>query len=316
MCSLIIPVYKSTLSLESIAEQVSELEKKVTYQFELIFVNDSPDFPETVKTLSRLTNTYKNVSVISLRKNQGQHMALLIGLSKATGRYLITMDDDLQHPVDEIPKLVSAIQENEKLDILFAVPKPNQKNQRFWRNAGSYLAHKINTLFLGNPKQIRTSAFRIMRREIRDVIVKNYNAMPSVSSLLMHATNKAGNIEVEHKPRAYGESHYTLYKLISLSLNNIIHYTAGPLKALGAIGFLGFLFSIGLIISTLMRRIFWDISFPGYASTVILISFFGGLNLLAVGIIGEYLIRIIKEQQKWSLDDHIASIHQTEKEFH
>lgn len=304
-CSIVIPVYRSTTSLDVITEEIIELEKHINKRFEIIFVNDSPDFAETVNKLEIIENKYEGVRVITLRKNVGQHIALLVGLRHARGEYLITMDDDLQHPVNELPKLLQAIQDIKKPDAVFAVPGYANKKHSLWRNAGSYLLNKVDSFFLKKPKNLKKSPFRIMRKEIKDVIVKNHNAMPSVSSLLINATGDIINIKVEHNQRAFGKSHYTFTKLISLTLNNIIHYSSLPLRILGIIGMFGFIFSFVFILFTLVQRLFLGISFPGYASTVILISFFGGLNLLAIGIIGEYLIRIIKEQQKWDLDDYI-----------
>ncbi len=308
-CSIVIPVYKSTNSLEIIADDVNKLGKESeSTHFELIFVNDSPENTETVSMLQKISESYGNVRVITLHKNIGQHLALLIGLKHAVGEYIVTMDDDLQHPVGEVPKLLDAIMANDKPDAVFGVPGYANKKHSLWRNAGSYILNRIDSFFLAKPKNLKKSPYRIMTSEIKDVIVKNYNAMPSISSLLINATSNIKNIKVDHHKRAFGKSHYTFRKLISLTLNNVIHYSSLPLKVLGTIGLLGFIFSVFFIIFTFIQRLFMGITLPGYASTVILISFFGGLNLLAMGIIGEYLIRIIREQQKWGLDDHIKRI--------
>lgn len=308
-CSIVIPVYKSSKSVEILVEQIFELGQQLQQSFEIILVNDSPFFLDTVQTLKGLSEKYPSLITITLRKNQGQHVALLVGLKKATSHYIITMDDDLQHPVKEIPKLLSAMKENENIEVVFAVPPLSQKKHSLWRNIGSYLINnKADSFVSGAPKNIRKSAFRIMAKDVKDIILKNYSAMPAVSSLLVNATAQVANVEVEHNERMYGKSQYNLRKLISLTLNSIIYYSAWPLKALGGLGVFGFSFSVVFILLTLVRKLFWGISFPGYASTVILISFFGGLNLLAVGIIGEYLIRILREQQKWDLDDYIKEV--------
>lgn len=308
-CSIVIPVYKSTKSIETLVEQIVELGKQIEQTFEIILVNDSPFYLDTVHTLKGLSKKYPSLITITLRKNQGQHVAILVGLKKAAGKYIITMDDDLQHPVKEIPKLLSAIKEDENVEVVFGVPPLSQKKHSLWRNIGSYFINSQADFFIKNaPKNIRKSAFRIMTKEVKEIVLKNYNAMPALSSLLVNATSQVINIEVEHNERAFGKSQYTLRKLISLTLNSIIYYSAWPLKTLGGLGVFGFSFSMIFILYTLLRKLFWGISFPGYASTVILISFFGGLNLLAVGIIGEYLIRILREQQKWDLDDYIKEI--------
>lgn len=305
--SVIIPVYKSSKSLETIAKQFSELEAETGYKFELIFVNDSPFYLETNKTLKILEKSYENVRAIFLRKNQGQHKALLVGISKATGDFLITMDDDLQHPVQEVPKLIKGIQNNKDIEAIFAVPNYKEKKHSLCRNAGSFLLTKVDTVFLKKPQGLVKSSFRIMTRDLAEVIVKNYNSTPAVSSLIISATGNIKNIKVKHNSREYGVSNYSTSKLISLTLNNIIQFSSLPLKLVGLVGLCGFILSILFILIMFARKIFIGIDYPGYTSTVTLISFFGGLNLFAVGLIGEYLIRIIKEQKKEDLESLIKN---------
>jgi polyisoprenyl-phosphate glycosyltransferase len=303
--SIVIPVYKSSQSLEIIVSEVNELQNKLGCTFEIIFVNDSPFQLETSQTLQRIGKNNLNTKILTLRKNQGQHLAILVGLTHAKGKYIITMDDDLQHPVKEIPKLIAAMDENPTIEAIFALSDYKNKKHRLWRNVSSFLLNKIDTFFLKKPKGIMKSAFRIMTFELAQALTTNYNAMPSIPSLIVYTTHNIMNIEVEHMPRQFGKSNYSLSKLISLALNNLIHYSSLPLKIMGIIGFLGFFFSVFFIAIILVKKLFFNINFPGYASTVTLISFFGGLNLFAVGIIGEYLIRIIKEQQKPGLESLI-----------
>lgn len=300
--SIVVPVYKSTRSLEILTQEIAALQNEIDTNFELIFVNDSPFFLETNKVLETLDLLFEFVKVVTLRKNQGQHMALLVGLSKASGEFVVTMDDDLQHPVNEIPKLISAIAVKNGPDAVFAIPFSGDKKHSPWRNFGSYVINKADVMFLSKPAGLRKSPFRIMRHDLVNVIVNNYNSSPAVSSLIIRATNNIVNIEVEHKDRQFGKSGYSVKQLMSLTLNNILHYSSLPLKLLGYVGAFGFICSIIFIITVLIRKLFFDINFPGYASIVSLISLFGGLNLLALGIIGEYLIRIVKEQQKPGLD--------------
>lgn len=300
--SIIIPVYKSANSLEILAEEFLNLQKEQGYQLEVIFVNDSPFFLETNKVLQKLEVTYDNVTSINLRKNQGQHMALLVGMSKAKGDYIITMDDDLQHPVKEIPKLINAIQSHSEIDAIFAISGYKQKKHNFWRNLASYVFNKIDVIFLNKPKGLVKSSFKIFTKDLAKIVLLNYNATPSLSSLIIDSTSNIKNIIIEHNQREFGKSNYNLSKLISLTLNNILHYSSLPLKLTGLIGVFGLIFAFFFIAFTLYKKMFHGIDFPGYTSTIILISFFGGLNLFALGIIGEYLIRIIKEQQKKDLN--------------
>jgi len=305
LISIVIPVYKSSESLEIIATDISKMQMNLEYQFEIIFVNDSPFFMETVKMLQKLKEQFSNIHYITLRKNQGQHIATLVGLTKATGNFIITMDDDLQHPLHEIPKLIDSIESNPNIEGIFAIPNYRERKHSIWRSIGSFIFKKIDILFLDKPKNLVLSSFRIMTKDLSNAITKNYNAMPAVSSLMVNSTNSLKNLKVEHNKRAFGATNYSFSKLIALSLNGILHYSSLPLRILGFLGVIGFIGSMIFIISIVFRKVLIGIDYPGYASTVSLISFFGGLNLLAFGIIGEYLIRIIREQQKFELQDLI-----------
>ena len=301
--SIVIPVFKSTKSLELIVSDLDEIHAEKGFQFEIIFVNDSPFFIDTGVFLNRLERKYGNIKVLTLRKNQGQHVATLVGLSKATGDYIITMDDDLQHPVKEIPKLINAMNSNPLTEGIFAIPNYLERKHSLWRSAGSYIFKKIDLIFLEKPKGLVLSSFRIMTKDLANATVNSYNAMPAVSSLMLNCSNNLKNIKVEHNSREFGKTNYTFPKLMTLAINGILYYSSLPLRILGVIGIIGFLGSMLFIFSVVIRKLLIDIDFPGYASTVSLISFFGGLNLFAFGIIGEYLIRIIREQQKPKLED-------------
>ncbi len=301
--SIVIPVFKSTKSLDLIVSELNELHTQKAFQFEIIFVNDSPFFIETGVFLERLKKKNTNIKVLTLRKNQGQHIATLVGLSQASGDYIITMDDDLQHPVQEIPKMIDAMHSNSHIEGIFAIPNYRERKHSLWRSAGSYIFKKIDLFFLEKPKGLVLSSFRIITKDLANATVNSYNAMPAVSSLMLNCSNNLKNVKVEHNSREFGKTNYTFPKLMTLAINGILYYSSLPLRILGIIGIVGFLGSMLFIFSIVIRKLMIDIDFPGYASTVSLISFFGGLNLFAFGIIGEYLIRIIREQQKPKLED-------------
>lgn len=304
LISIIIPVYKSSESLKIIASELSALQKELDYSFEIIFVNDSPFFLETKKMLDYLEQEYESIKTFTFRKNQGQHMATLVGLKKAQGDFVVTMDDDLQHPIAELPKLIESIQKN-NAEGVFAIPNYRDRKHSLWRSVASYLLKKSDSFFLEKPKGLVLSSYRIMTKDLARATVNSYNAMPAVSSLMVNASNNLINVKVEHNSREFGDTNYTFSKLISLALNGILYYSSLPLRILGFVGIIGFIGSMIFIVSIIFRKLAVGIDFPGYASTVTLISFFGGLNLFAFGIIGEYLLRIIKEQQKPNLKDLI-----------
>ena len=281
--------------------------KEYNYSLEVIFVNDSPLEHNTASALEKVRNSHSFVRVLTLHKNQGQQLATLAGMSQATGDFVITMDDDLQHSPNDIPLLIQTIQEKKSLDGVFAVPNYLKKKHSLWRNFASYILKKVDTIFLNKPKGLMLSSFRILTKNLNKLIVENHNAMPSVSSLMLNATNNLESIQVKHHERDFDKSNYSLPQLVTLALNTILHYSSIPLRIMAFVGLLGFIGSMIFIISIIIRKLMLDIEIPGYASTVTLISFFGGLNLFALGLIGEYLIRVIKEQQKMKLSDLIKS---------
>ncbi len=307
LCSIVIPVYKSTESLREISSRVNILRENTMCDFEIIFVNDSPQYLPTKEVLHELSGQYPFVHSVCLRKNQGQHIAIVVGMSFSQGEYIITMDDDLQHPVSEIPKLIEVMQRDQSLDAAFAIPVFNDRKHKKWRNLGSYMLSKVDDMFLAKPKGLIKSSFRIMKHEIAMCVVKNFNAMPSISSLIIHYTHNIINVHTEHHERRYGKSHYSIRKLISLTLNNIINYSSYPLKSVGFVGLISFLLAIGFVIYTVSRKLFLGIEYPGYTTIVTLTGILGGLNLLSVGIIGEYLIRILRDIQKPKIEDLISS---------
>lgn len=300
--SVVIPVYKSTKSLIEIVEQVEKFFLGKDFEYEIIFINDSPSYEPTNETLNSLKLKSKNVVVLKNRKNIGQQLTLLVGLYHSKGDYVITIDDDLQHPIEEFSQLIDKIIKSD-LDAVFAIPKYSSKKHSLWRNLGSYIINSIDVLFLKKPRGLIKSSFRIIKRDIVDLMKKNYSATPGISSLIVELTHNIENIEVKHNPRKYGKSNYSLFKLISLTLNNVINYSSLPLQILGTIGGVIFAFSIVFILVVLIRRLFFSLTFPGWASVVILVTFFGGINMFAIGLLGEYLIRIIKQQHKPNLED-------------
>ncbi len=306
--SIVIPVYKSSDSLFVIANELAALFDQSQDVVELILVNDSPGYAKTNETIALIVGKNKFVKAVKLRKNQGQHLAIIIGMSLASGEYIVTMDDDLQHPLSELPKLIDAIKEDDNLDAVFAVPDFEKRKHNLFRNLGSYFLSSIDNYFLEKPKGLVKSSFRIMKKDLAQCIVNNYNAMPSISSLAINYSHNIKNIKVEHHSRKFGKSNYTFRKIIRLTLNNLINYSSLPLKFVGLVGFVTFLLSVGFVAFTVFRNLIFGIAYPGFTTLVTLVGLLGGLNLLAVGIIGEYLIRILRDLQKPRIQDLVASV--------
>ncbi|MBD2133197.1 glycosyltransferase [Sphaerospermopsis sp. FACHB-1094] len=308
LISIVIPVYKSTQSLYTIRQQVTDIFNSLNYQVEIVFVNDSPFFKPTCEVLEELTQQYPSlVREIRLRKNNGQQFAVLIGIKQARGRFIITMDDDLQHSVAEIPNLIYAMENNPDIDAFFAIAPYSKKKHSLIRNLGSWMISKIDDITLDRPQGLRKSSFRILKADIVNYITNYYTASPTVSRLVIQATRNIQNIQVSHHSRKFGRSHYSYAKLVELTFNDIVYHTSLPLAFIGAVGLISFIFSALFIAYTIGIKLLHGVSIPGYTTQVVLISFFGGMTLLGIGIIGEYLVRITKEMYKPKLEDLVQN---------
>lgn len=301
--SVIIPVYNSVETLKIIDDELFELFQNREDKYELIFVNDSPANLETCVQLINIASKRDNVQVITMKKNSGQQFALLSGMNVAEGDYVITMDDDLQTPVSEIPKLIDSIINDTKVDAVFAIPQKNKKKHCLYRNFGSFFINRIADLYMDKPKHIIGGPFKICKKSVIDYVVSNYNATPNISTLFFKATKNVKNIYFQHNARTHGKSGYSFSKLLKLALNNIINYTSLPLSILGFLGLVTFIISLIFILIIIVAKLWGNITVPGYSSIVVITLFFGSINLIGIGLIGEYLIRILKEFNKPKLDE-------------
>lgn len=284
--SVVVPVFHSTALCDLTARLMAVL-GQAGCQYEIVFVDDgSPD--GSWEVLADLQAAHPDrVSVIRLMRNFGQHNALMCGLRHARGRYVITMDDDLQHPPEEIPKLLAAIEKNQT-DLVYGVPR--RKEHQAWRNFGSRLVTAFYRLVFRT--KVQPTAFRIMRRELVDAILSYNLNYTYIDGLLAWNTQRIAEVEVEHRPRTSGRSGYSLSKLVVLALNLFTNFSLLPLQAVSATGFVASLGGLALGAYYLARHLFGEVAVPGYASTIVAVLVLGGLQLLALGVMGEYLGRV------------------------
>ncbi len=258
--------------------------------FEVIYVNDaSPD--GSLKVLRALHEAHDNVRVVDLYRNYGQQNALMCGFQFCRGRYVVTMDDDLQNPPEEIPRLHARLEEG--FDAVIGAPK--NKQHAAYKNFGSRAIRKVNHMVFKPKKDLRMSSFRLIRRELLDQIKDLRTPFPYVSGMLLSASSNLANVDVEHHPRSQGRSGYTLGKLVALSYNLLINYSSLPLKLMGYLGLLvsAFSFLIGTVF--IVRKLILGQVPPGWTSLVVLLSFFFGLLFMMMFVLGEYVSRILRE---------------------
>ena len=288
--SVVIPVYNSEKIVATTVSEIIAFFQNNTLNYEIILVNDcSKDKSwEVIKDLARKN---KNVISINLLKNYGQHTAVFCGFGYAKGNYIITMDDDLQNPPEEIAKLIEKIKEG--YDAVIGAQE--NKQDKIYKNIGSFFVRYLNTIIFNKPKSLKLSSFRIITRAVADEIRVLKTVYPYISGMLLSLTGNISNVMVRHDIRKYGSSTYNLRRLIKLSFNLIINYSSLPLKFMTLIGILvsGASFCIGLFF--ILKKILVGIPVPGWTSVIFLLSFFNGLLLIILSIIGEYLARIINE---------------------
>lgn len=286
--SFVIPCYRSENTIETVVQEIREtVAKRPDTDYEIVLVNDcSPDGVwQVIKKLAAADNKIKG---ICLAKNFGQHSALMAGYGQATGDYIISLDDDGQTPASESFKLVDKLEEG--YDVVYGYYQHSA--QHLFRRFGTWVNKKMAEAIIGQPKTLRTTSFFIMRKFIVDEIVRYPNPFAYISGLVFRATKNLGNVEVQHRRRLEGRSGYTLAGLIGLWINGFTAFSVKPLRAATFIGILCALvgFLAGLYV---VYQKFLNPEIPvGYTSMLATLLFVGGMIMLLLGLIGEYVGRI------------------------
>ncbi len=286
--SIVIPVFGTSRSLTEIAKRVKDVFQSMPERdYELIFVNDGSPDSETVPTLNCIYEKDPNVTVITFNKNFGQQVATLCGIHHATGDYLITMDDDLQHSPEDIPTLI----DREAHDVVIA-SFPHKKHSTFKR-MGSSLKGWFDRIILKKPRRLKLTSFRLTNRRIADGLKNCQTPYPFIPAMLFRITTDIVNVDVNHHGRMEGDSQYTLWKLISLFSNLLINNSYLLLRVIGFVGVGGFAASLLFSAYLIARYYYSGFGVSGWASLILAVAFLGGLTLFGIGVIGEYLLRIL-----------------------
>ncbi len=287
--SIVIPVYNSERIVPELARRIVDAvaTQRLARDYELILVNDaSPD--RSWQMIEQACDTYPAVRGINLRINTGQHNAIMAGLRAASGTVIVVMDDDLQHAPEDIGKLTAKIAEGR--DLCYAAFR--QPQHAAWKTAGSAFRDLTIRALLRVPRGIRISSFKAMTADIAREITRYEGPFPYVDGLALMVTRNVANVDLEHHPRLDGRGHYSLRQSVSLWAKVAMNFSVLPLRVASWLGLgfaaLGFLFAVYLIVQQLL---FQRIPVPGWASLVIAILIVGGVQLLALGAIGEYLGR-------------------------
>ncbi|BAU26511.1 undecaprenyl-phosphate 4-deoxy-4-formamido-L-arabinose transferase [Aneurinibacillus soli] len=292
--SVVIPCYNSFKSLMELNERLIRTLEELKVRYEIIYVNDcSKD--QTIHVLRSLSEHHQHITVIDLMFNVGQFRALLCGITHSSGALVVTMDDDLQHPPEEITKLYSYMMSNTHLDVVFG--EYSSKKHSFFRNVGSFMMGKMNELTIKKPKNVTFSSFRCLRRSLVDTLIEYNTLFPQLGPLIVKSTSseRMANVRIHHEPRKYGQSNYSLFLLFKTSLNHLINFSSAPLKYISIFGVMVSLISIVSTFFCLFYKYHTGTSIGWTWGIILTLHFYSGLLLLSIGIIGEYLIRIMYE---------------------
>jgi undecaprenyl-phosphate 4-deoxy-4-formamido-L-arabinose transferase len=285
---VVVPVHSTGEVLgELVGRVASVLGGAAEGRWEVILVNDGS--PESCwRRIEELARSHGNVRGINLMRNYGQHNALLCGLRAAVYDTTVTMDDDLQHPPEEIPRLLSLREEG--WDVVYGTPA--SQRQPFWRKLASMLIRIALAGAIGWKRARAVSAFRAVRTESRRAFADFRGPFVSLDVLLSWSTDRAAQVEVRHEARKSGASGYSFWKLASHAADMMTGFSAWPLRLASVVGFGFTLFGLAVLAYVIVRYLMAGGSVPGFPFLASIIAIFSGAQLFALGIIGEYLARM------------------------
>jgi undecaprenyl-phosphate 4-deoxy-4-formamido-L-arabinose transferase len=284
--SIVVPLYNSAATLPALHQEISALQ--VNGGHELILVNDGSRDETEALALKLTRESQLPTTFLSLSRNFGEHNAVLAGLRAVSGRYVVTMDDDLQNPPSEALKLL-AVAEAEKRDVVFAIY--DRKEHAWWRNVGSRLTNIIADFVVDKPRNLYLSSFRCMSRFVADEVAKARTPYPYIDGLIFQVTQNAGSTRVRHAERTVGSSGYNFRKLVRLWISMLVNVSILPLRLMTLAGMitsaLGFLAVIEVVVERLLQK-----TPTGWSSLMAAMLLLSGTQLLLLGILGEYVGRI------------------------
>src|SRR5213082_1621124 len=290
--SLVIPVYNGSRTIGPLVEQTAKIFGSTS--FEIVLVNDG-SADDSEKVCAQLAVKFpQNVTFVHLSRNFGEHSAVLAGFTEARGRYIAVLDDDGQNPAEEVVRMLDELK-RKNYDVVYG-HYIEKKHSRF-RNLGSRFNDRIATLMLHKPKDLYLSSFKVMNRFVVNEITRYRGPYPYTDGLIYRVTRNIGQISVEHRTSAGGSSRYTLRRLVRLWLNMFLNFSIKPLRLSIYIGLLASCLSIVLLVAILIDKL-WitnnlTVGIPTVLGSVV---FFSGIQLMILGLVGEYLGRLYLDQ--------------------
>jgi len=301
--SVVIPVYNSESTLSELIPRLQAVLDEIGKPFEVILVNDgSRDASWAVLCQEAQNRPY--VRAIDLMRNYGQHNALLCGIREAKYDVLITMDDDLQNPPEEIPRLLEKLDEG--CDVVYGTPAIRQ--HQLWRNLASEMTKYALRVALGEDVAYKASAFRAFRTHIREAFSAYRSSYVSIDVLLTWGAKSFAAVTVRLDPRPTGASNYTIGKLAAHTLNLVTGFSTLPMRLASIVGFAFTIFGFVILVYVVGRVILQGSSVPGFPFLASVIAIFAGVQLFCLGIMGEYIARMhfrMMERPPYAVKDEI-----------
>lgn len=294
--SVVVPVYNSEHTLGELYTRLEKVFRETLKEdFELILVDDGSK-DRSYEIMTELREKDHRVRIIQMARNFGQHPALLCGFAHVKGEFVVTMDDDLQHQPEELPKMVRTMQERPDVDVIIASYEGRKHGPI--RKLGTKFSVWATSKMLGKDPDLQITSYRLIRRFLVDAMVKTNTYLPQIGNLLIRSSNRIINVPVQHADRAYGKSGYSFKRLLKDLIYDITTHTAFPLLLVRNIGIVSFLISVVLSVCYLVRYFTLGISVQGWTSLMLVMLAFFGLILLSIGIMGIYLMNILNEAKK------------------
>ena len=285
--SFVIPCYRSSKTIGGVVNEIESTMAQLAYEYEIILVNDSsPD--DTFAVISALAEADGHITAVDLAKNFGQHAALMCGIRHSSGDILVCLDDDGQTPADEVGKLLEKIEAG--YDVVYA--SYDHKQHSGFRNFGSRVNAWMTEIMLGKPKELSLTSYFAAKRFIADEMLRYENCFPYVMGLVMRSTKNLCNVPVNHRSREQGQSGYTLGKLLWLWMNGFTSFSIKPLRIATYFGALTAVAGVIYALIIVIRHFAVGMAPLGWSSTTALLLILGGVILLVLGLIGEYIGRI------------------------
>lgn len=290
--SVIIPIYNEAENIRELHKRLIASIAPVSPRFELIFIDDGST-DSSLDLLQELQNKDNNIRIIRFTRNFGQQSAVLAGFRNCKGKIIVQLDADLQNPPEEIPKLLQKL--NEGYDIVSGIRENRQDS--FFRKACSWFLFTFVSTLVGKNVKLDISSFRVMNKSVVEKIDQCKDKSRFLSVLVSWLGVSSAQVEVEHSKRLYGETKYTTGKLIQLSIDLITGFSRFPLRMVTYLGFFGATMGFMLMLFLLFQRYVRGFMFDGFTVLAALFSLFAGVQLLSIGILGEYIGRIYSQVQ-------------------